>query len=242
MSACVLACARVCECVHVCAFVCISAQSIIQTVSHSVVQSVSQSVIQSVSQSVRPSVCLSIRPPPPPTPSLSLSRNLHYYVAVFCTNHTVHVNNVVVDAVLLLLTGDGDYDDNGVEMMLIITSRLWCSHYHSMYFDDHLYCSFYDYQERSFPLSRNRLVGLVVRRPPRERKIPGSNPACAGIFPGQSHTSDLKTGTPVATLPGAWRYRVSAGTGRPGVSILWLGEMESLVCNFYLSVAARKIV
>ena len=26
--------------------------------------------------------------------------------------------------------------------------------------------------------------------------------------------------TPVATLPGAWRYRVSAGTGRPGVSIL----------------------
>ena len=23
----------------------------------------------------------------------------------------------------------------------------------------------------------NRLVGLVVRRPPRERKIPGSNPA-----------------------------------------------------------------
>ena len=28
----------------------------------------------------------------------------------------------------------------------------------------------------------NRLVGLVVRRPPRERKVPGSNPACAGIF------------------------------------------------------------
>ena len=47
-----------------------------------------------------------------------------------------------------------------------------------------------------------------------------SNPACAGIFSGSSHTSDLKTGTPVATLPGAWRYRVSAGTGRPGVSIL----------------------
>ena len=31
---------------------------------------------------------------------------------------------------------------------------------------------------------RARLVGLVVRRPPRERKIPGSNPACAGIFFG----------------------------------------------------------
>ena len=66
----------------------------------------------------------------------------------------------------------------------------------------------------------HRLVGLVERRPPRERKIPGSNPACAGIFSGSSHTSDLKIGTPVATLPGAWRYRVSTGTGRPGVSIM----------------------
>ena len=69
-------------------------------------------------------------------------------------------------------------------------------------------------------LSLDRLVGLVVRRPPRERKVPGSNPACAGIFSGSSHTSDLKIGIPVATLPGAWRYRVSTGTGRPGVSIL----------------------
>ena len=47
------------------------------------------------------------------------------------------------------------------------------------------------------------LVGLVVRRPPRERKIPGSNPAGGGIFSGSSHTSDLKIGTAVATLPGA---------------------------------------
>ena len=54
--------------------------------------------------------------------------------------------------------------------------------------------------------------------------------------------SGLKIGTPVATLPGTWHYRVSAGTGRLGVSILWLGEMESLVCDFYLSVAAHKIV
>ena len=50
--------------------------------------------------------------------------------------------------------------------------------------------------------------------------MPGSNIACAGIFPGSSHTSDLKIGTPVATLPGAWHYRASAGTGRSGVSIL----------------------
>ena len=45
----------------------------------------------------------------------------------------------------------------------------------------------------------------------------------------------------MATLPGAWRYRVSAGTGQPGVSILWLDEVESLICNFYLSVAALSI-
>ena len=60
----------------------------------------------------------------------------------------------------------------------------------------------------------------MVRRPPRERKVPGSNPACDGIFSGSSHTGDLNIGTPVATLPSARRYRVSAGTGRPGVSIL----------------------
>ena len=103
----------------------------------------------------------------------------------------------------------------------------------------------------SGPATPDHLIGLVVRRPPRERKVPDSssssssssafpsyisgvhhvwvrflrmvpdsNPACAGIFSGSSHTSDLNIGTPVATLPGTWRYRVSAGTGRPGVSIL----------------------
>ena len=91
----------------------------------------------------------------------------------------------------------------------------------------------------SYSRSSYRLIGLVVRR---LRKVPGSNPACGGIFSGSSHTSDLNIGTPVATLPGVWHYRVSAGTGRPGVSILWLGEMESLICNFYLSVAAHEIV
>ena len=81
-----------------------------------------------------------------------------------------------------------------------------------------------------------------LRRPPRERKVPGSNPACDEIFPGSSHTSDFKIGTPVAALTGAWRYRVSAGTGRSGVSILYLGEVERWICNFYFSVAARNIV
>ena len=88
----------------------------------------------------------------------------------------------------------------------------------------------------------DRLVGLVVKASASRAEDPESNPACTGIFPGSSHTSDLRIGTPVATLPGAWRYRVSAGTGRPGVSILSLGEVESLICNFHLSVSARKII
>ena len=54
------------------------------------------------------------------------------------------------------------------------------------------------YWFRVCAVDENRLVGLVVRRPPRERKIPGSNPACAGIFFGvesyqwlkNSHSSD----------------------------------------------------
>ena len=37
-----------------------------------------------------------------------------------------------------------------------------------------------------------------------------------------SHTSDLKIGAPVATLPDAWRYRIGTGTGRPGVYCDWV--------------------
>ena len=88
----------------------------------------------------------------------------------------------------------------------------------------------------------DRLVGLVVKASASRAGDPGFESRWGGIFSGSSHTSDLKTGTPVATLPGAWRYRVSTGTGRPGVSILWLGEVERWICNIYLSVAARKIV
>ena len=53
-------------------------------------------------------------------------------------------------------------------------------------------------------------------------------------FSGSSHTSDIKRDIPVATLSGAWRYWVSAATGWPGVSILLLGEIESLICNFWV--------
>ena len=43
-------------------------------------------------------------------------------------------------------------------------------------------------------------------------------------------------------LPAAWRYGIIAGTGSPGFSILWLDEIESLTCNFYLSVAVHTVV
>ena len=67
----------------------------------------------------------------------------------------------------------------------------------------------------------NRLVGLVGKASASRTEDPGFASRLRRDFClGSSHTSDLKIGTPVATLPGAWRYRVSAGTGRPGVSIL----------------------
>ena len=61
------------------------------------------------------------------------------------------------------------------------------------------------------------------------------------LFSRSSHTSDLKNDNPVAALPGAWRYRVKAWTGWPGVSILRLGEIESLIRNCSPSVATRTI-
>ena len=92
------------------------------------------------------------------------------------------------------------------------------------------------------PLLGDRLVGLVVKASALRAEDPGfKSHLHQDFFRGQV-ISDIKSGTPVATLPGTWHQRVSARTGWPDVSILWLGEMESLVCSFYLSVAARKIV
>ena len=59
----------------------------------------------------------------------------------------------------------------------------------------------------------------------------------AGFFPTLSHISALKIGTLVAILPGAWFSRVSAETGWPSLSTLWLCKIASLVRNFYLSMA-----
>ena len=61
---------------------------------------------------------------------------------------------------------------------------------------------------------RDRLVGPVVKASASRAEDPWLDSRLRyGDFSGLSHTSDLKIGTPVATLPGAWRYRVSARTG-----------------------------
>ena len=54
-------------------------------------------------------------------------------------------------------------------------------------------------------------------------------------------TSDPEVGSPVATLPDAWHCRVSARTCWPGVSVLWLDGIVSLIFNCYLSIAANSV-
>ena len=78
--------------------------------------------------------------------------------------------------------------------------------------------------ECGFPPSLTASLAEWLRRPPPEWKIRGSNPACDRIFPGSSYTSDLKIGTQVVTLPGAWHYRVMLGlVGPVSVYCDWVG-------------------
>ena len=86
-----------------------------------------------------------------------------------------------------------------------------------------------------------RLAGLVVKASASRTADPGFDSRLRRDFSGSNHTSDFKIGAPVAILPGAWRYKVSTGTGWQGASILCLDETESLICNFYLRMAARTI-
>ena len=66
----------------------------------------------------------------------------------------------------------------------------------------------------------NRLDGLVVKASNSRAEDLGFESRLRQGFSGSSHTSDSKIGTPVASLSGAWHYRVSTGTGQPGVSML----------------------
>ena len=84
----------------------------------------------------------------------------------------------------------------------------------------------------------HRLVGLVVKASASRVEDPGFESRLRRDFFGVESYQWLQNWHSSGC---AWRYRVSTGTGRPGVSILWLGEVESLICSFYLNVAARKM-
>ena len=92
-------------------------------------------------------------------------------------------------------------------------------------------------------LRLDRLVGLVVKASAsRAQDLRFESRLRQDFSWVESYQWLKKWHSSGCTLPSAWRYIISVGTGWPGVSILWLGEMESLICNFCLSVAARKII
>ena len=68
------------------------------------------------------------------------------------------------------------------------------------------------------------------------------DPGIGSCFLKSNQTSDLKSATVVATWPGAWIYRVSGGTGQPGVGVLWLDEIARATCKFSQCVAACTVV
>ena len=77
-----------------------------------------------------------------------------------------------------------------------------------------------------------RLSGLLVWHLPIQQEVSGLNLA---------FLDQVIQVTWLATLPGAMCFRVSDKTGWSGVSILWLGEIASFICHFYLSMAASTL-
>ena len=73
-------------------------------------------------------------------------------------------------------------------------------------------------QNNDFLRLRDRLC-LVVKASASRVEHPGFESCLLRDFSGSSHTSDLKIGTPEATLSGAWHKRASAGTGWLDVSV-----------------------
>ena len=72
------------------------------------------------------------------------------------------------------------------------------------------------------PLAPAQRLGLVVKASASRAADPAFKSRLLRDFSGKSHTSDLRIGTPVETLPGAWYFWISAGngTGWHAVSIL----------------------
>ena len=84
---------------------------------------------------------------------------------------------------------------------------------------------------------RDRLLGLVVKASASRAEDPRFKSSLHWDFFRVKSYQWLKnwhsSGYPARRL---------ALFGQPGVSILWLDEAESWICNFYVSVAACKIV
>ena len=82
------------------------------------------------------------------------------------------------------------------------------------------------------PLRQGQLVQHPLDRPVRRGTT-------AFFLQSQKHRKKPNNSKQTKT---EYISKVSSRIRQPGVSILWLGEVESLICNFYLSVAARKLV
>ena len=80
----------------------------------------------------------------------------------------------------------------------------------------------------------NRLVGLVVKASASRAEDPGFESRFRRDFSGVESYHWLKN----------WHSRgiIVSALWWPGFSILLLGEVESWICNFHVSVAARSIV
>ena len=134
---------------------------------------------------------------------------------------------------------------NYEEELLCLSSQLkllfilphFCSDQH--YHHHHHHHRHYHYFSKPLGSSAASSVSWGRRPPWEQHSWVRFALSAGGLFLVSSHTSDLSCGSSVAALPGTWHYRISAGTGWPCVSILWLGEIESLIC---LSVAANTIV
>ena len=131
-------------------------------------------------------------------------------------------------------------------LQLILMLKLFSSHRHPGILGSSaghgMSCYISNGSHSSILFCNDHLIGLVVKVSAARAEDPGFESRLRRDVSGSSHTNDLKMGTPMATLPCTWCYRVNTGNGQPSVSILWLGEVESLICSFYLSVAAHKIV
>ena len=86
--------------------------------------------------------------------------------------------------------------------------------------DPSLKCTVRDAGTLSDQETNDRLAGQVVKASASRAKDPEFESYLRRDYTRSSHTSDLKIATPVANLPGAWRFRVSAGTDWPCVSML----------------------